>query len=278
LFPETISECSKALRDAKREVSTIIQRSFSTRENEREQKIARLEEDVIDPKKSKAKAKILRNLKKAEELRKLFAKLKILQLVRQRGGITRIEVPNDPMDDPKTCTQWKMVDIPTEILHHLQSRNRKHFGQAHGTPFTITPLVDDLGFTSHTSHGELILDGRYDASHLDDSVQVIIQHLTKTEYAQQHPIKPTITESAFIGKLQHWRESTSTSPSRLHLGHYKSMIARHKFSELSDQDPQSYDGKSTQRYHTAPLTINQLRSLTRILIQQMATSGQCDVI
>jgi hypothetical protein len=78
LFPATVSECSKALRDAKREVSAIIQRSFSTRENERQQQIARLEADVIDQKKSKAKAKILRNLKKAEEIRTLFAKLKAL--------------------------------------------------------------------------------------------------------------------------------------------------------------------------------------------------------
>ena len=237
LFPVTISECSKALREAKREVSTIIQRSFSTRENEREKQIAHLEADIIDPKKSKAKAKILRNLKKAEELRKLFMKLKTLQFVRQRGGITRIEVPNNPSEDPKTCTQWKMVDIPTEILHHLQSRNQKHFGQAQGTPFTVYPLADELGFTSHTSCGALILDGQYDATHLDESVQSIIQHLTKTTYAHEHPLKPTITEATFLGKLQHWRESTSTSPSGLHLGHYKSMIARHEFSDLSDRDP-----------------------------------------
>jgi hypothetical protein len=247
LFPETVSECSKALRDAKREVSTIIQRSFNTRDNEREQQIAHLETDVIDPKKSKAKAKILRNLKKAEDLRKLFMKLKTLQLVRVRGGITRIEVPSNPSEDPKTCTQWKMVDVPTEVLHHLQSRNRKHFGQALGTPFTISPLVDDLGFTSHTPQGNLILDGRYDATHLDDSVQSIIHHLTKTTYAHQHPLQPTITEAAFLGKIQHWRESTSTSPSGLHLGHYKSMVARHEFSDLPDRDPRKATFESQRK-------------------------------
>jgi hypothetical protein len=45
-----------------------------------------------DPK-NKKKAKILRNLKKAEEMKHLFQKLQNLRNVRNNSGITRIEVP-----------------------------------------------------------------------------------------------------------------------------------------------------------------------------------------
>ena len=52
------------------------------------------------------------------------------------NGITRIEIPTDPNDDPKKCTEWQTIDVPTDILYHLQTRNRQHFGQARNTPFT----------------------------------------------------------------------------------------------------------------------------------------------
>jgi hypothetical protein len=110
LFPETIQECSKELRKAKREVAEIVQQSFATRESEREKQIANLEANITDTKAAKAKIKILRNLKKAEELRKLFLKIKMLRQTKNRSGITRIEVPSDPNEDPKACIHWKSID------------------------------------------------------------------------------------------------------------------------------------------------------------------------
>lgn len=37
-------------------------------------------------------------------------------------------------------------------------------------------------------------------------------------------INKYLTEDEWIGKLKKWRESTTTSPSKLHLGHHKSLI------------------------------------------------------
>ena len=48
--------------------------------------------------------------------------------------------------------------------------------------------------------------------------------------------QPTISEEDLIGKLKVWRESTSTSPSGLHLGHYKALVARHQHSEVDQDD------------------------------------------
>ncbi len=52
--------------------------------------IAQLEADVTDVKQSKAKARIPSNLKKAEEIHKLFLNIKTLRQTKQRNGITRI--------------------------------------------------------------------------------------------------------------------------------------------------------------------------------------------
>jgi hypothetical protein len=242
-IPASMENCSNALKRAKRRVTEIINTSYATRESERDDQIAKLETELAAPrhgtltKEIKKKLTIFRNLKKAEAIKKLFRKLLILRQTRQHGGITRLEVPSNPNDNPKTCTHLKVINVPTEILQHLQVRNQKHFGQAQGTPFTFPPLSNDLGFTSITEKGTMILNGQYDTDHLDAAVQLLIHHLQANASADIMPLKPSISYDAFTNKLRTWRESTSTSPSGLHLGHYKALLARHKISDLPDRDP-----------------------------------------
>jgi hypothetical protein len=45
-----------------------------------------------------------------------------------------------------------------------------------------------------------------------------------------------ITVDELQSKLRVWRESTSTSPSGQHLGHFKSLVARHEFSDVTEDD------------------------------------------
>jgi hypothetical protein len=179
MLPSTLHECNTALRRAKRDVTNIIATSFEVRDTERMEQIAELE--AAPDSQNRKKAKILRNLKKAEEMKQLFLKLQLLRQVRQSRGITRIEVPLIQDQDPKQCTEWKTIDVPTEILQHLLTRNRKHFGQAHNTPFTTSPLLDDLGFTGSTDAANEILQGTYNTSELSPHLKLLIAHLQREE-------------------------------------------------------------------------------------------------
>ena len=123
-----------------------------------------------------------------------------------------------------------------ELVDNLQRRNRKHFGQAHGSPFTVPPLSDDLGFNGVGPSADSILQGHYDVSSFDDDTQLLIQHLQLSQEIIDEESYPTIDEKEFRGKLQAWRESTSTSPSGLHLEHWKALIARHEYSSDEDDD------------------------------------------
>jgi hypothetical protein len=70
LIPTTIEECKLALRNAQIEVSQIAQNSSQHREDENISKVAALElKGNID------RAKILHNIRKSEEMKKLFAKI-----------------------------------------------------------------------------------------------------------------------------------------------------------------------------------------------------------
>ena len=57
---------------------------------------------------------------------------------------------------------------------------------------------------------------------------------------------PTISEDEFVGKLKVWRESTSTSPSGLHLGHYKALISRHQHSEVDSKANETLQAQKTE--------------------------------
>ena len=104
---------------------------------------------------------LARRLRRAELIKLLFEKLKAQRARGHRSGVTRIEIPVHPHDDPKTCQDWQTIDVPDEIVQHLQARNRKHFGQAHGTPFTCEPLNNALGFCGDGPGADAILSGQY---------------------------------------------------------------------------------------------------------------------
>lgn len=99
-------------------------------------------------------------------------------------------------------------------------------------------MADDLGFCGDDPGASNILQGHYDHTPFSDSVKLLLQHLQITQDLCKEQSFPTITEGEFIGKLKVWKESTATSPSGLHLGHYKALIARHEYSNDNEDHNQ----------------------------------------
>jgi hypothetical protein len=77
--------------------------------------------------------------------------------------------PASSLDDPKTCTLWRTVQSPSDIAYCLQLlRNRAHFGQAQGTPFTQSPFFVSTSFNwqAYTILSESVLSGQCPVSSL----------------------------------------------------------------------------------------------------------------
>ena len=258
-IPTTINECSTRLRAANRHVEETIRASFVNRAQERRDSITALSQSPFPA--DKEQAQKLRQIQKAEDLDQLFKKLKAVRKSDTRKGVTRIEIPVHPSTDPKTCTEWRQIDVPTDILRHLQTRNRAHFGQAHGSPFTASPLIDHLGFRGDGEAADEILNGTYDTTGLDDHVVLLIQHLQQSAAMDALDTRPTISEQEYVGKLRAWRESTSTSPSGMHLGHYKALIARHEYSDIDSAKPEDNEQRDEWNHMQS--------SILRLHVQQM---------
>ena len=219
LLPSSIQACKVAYRQAQKLLREMERSSANYRRTEHNEKLAKL--------RATSNSKGIKDVKlliKAEEVKQMYQKLRNIQ-GSQKSSITRLLVPEDPTANPKTCTEWRSVDLPNEIATHLRNRNRKHFGQAHGTPPTIPPLSEHIDWAASTAEAELILTGDYDATELDTISQLLVRHMkakTPLDIITNH-----ITLKDWIGKLQVWKESTSTSPSGLHLGHHKALVSPH---------------------------------------------------
>jgi hypothetical protein len=145
--------------------------------------------------------------------------------------VVRLEIPVHLDTDPKSCSEWTQVDIlPSQVLRLLQNRNRIHFDQAHGSPFTIPPFLEVLGYTGHGTAQQQMLTGIFDSQDLDDNVRMLNQHMKITTDLAQDPARSTTSNEVFLRKLRVWSESTTTSPSGMHSGHYKALISRHTVS------------------------------------------------
>jgi hypothetical protein len=63
-----------------------------------------------------------------------------------------------------------------------------------------------------------------------------VRHLKQTSEMAALQTYPTISVEDYTSKLKIWSKSTSTSPSGLHLGHYKALISRHQYSDIDPDD------------------------------------------
>ena len=221
LLPEGIDSSRKAVAAARAKVREIEANAESIRKEELEAKL--LERHAPGLVGDDAKAAALTRIRKAEAKRRTYAKLNSLRNPSGRQGVDRLEIPADPSQDPKQCKEWVLVETPEEIVSHLRRRNQKHFGQAQGTPFTVPPLSEHIDFAASTKETEMVLDGTYTPGALDDCTKLLIKHLKRLPDVK--PVEARITDSALVAKLRLWRESTTTSPSGMHLGHWKALVA-----------------------------------------------------
>jgi hypothetical protein len=169
-------------------------------------------------------------------------------------GVSSIQLPVTPTDNPKDCKDWITVNAPNEVVEKLRDRNRVHFGQAQGTPFTVPPLSKDLNFDGATSSADMILEGTYDSSRLAKITRLVISQLRESKYAICAPLTTKISDTEYINKIKHWKEGTSTFPSGMHLGHYHAMVARHEYSGLTaslEKDELDWKQSAIQSAHLA---------------------------
>ena len=104
--------------------------------------------------------------------------------------MTQLEVPTDDAP-PKQAHSWKRIVDPSIVTDRIFERNTKHFGSAHGTPFTIPPLSEDFDWAATSPGHRNTLNGS-SLQYGNDLIDKLLTH-TSTVFAETQETTPYIT-------------------------------------------------------------------------------------
>jgi hypothetical protein len=165
-----------------------------------------------------------------------------LQSTLNKVHVTMTEQYIDPATGQvKFIQKVEVIDTKAELESRILARNKKHFAQAQGTPFTEEPL---LSLTPDLLRDFLDSDGnplQLPEGTFTETLTVL--QLLREAFADRPPsIDATVSFDDFVDLFLHWNENTSTSPSGRHLGLYKSLVTAHcdsgsEFRDGTDDEP-----------------------------------------
>ena len=193
-----------------------------------------------DPKAAKKAAAAVESLIRKHRTLESYARIKRATKPNSGGGLQRVDVPKRDDDGnivrDENGLEVREVLLEVDDIHKaILERNRKHFHQADDTPFgggeENTVLYDLIGYTGMSAAAKDIVDDTFMEKHGGDIEMLPETEQVIREMAMPEDIKVLgkkidceISEADFISGFKGWRESTSTSPSGRHLGHYKAIV------------------------------------------------------
>ena len=199
--PTTIQQCSQQWLAAKKLAAEIAKNSIDCRDKELKARIRTLEQ--TGGVNARETATIIRRLKKAEDLKRLWQKLKTVRQTSQHQGVVRLEIPRTPRPIPRNALIGRLSTSQPRSSNYSSSeivitsvKPTALHSPSH--PYRITCL----GFSGDGEGASQILAGTYNSSLLDEPVQLLINHLKYIHATANDTCRPTISDAEFCGKLR----------------------------------------------------------------------------
>ena len=111
----------------------------------------------------------------------------------------------------QTVEKATIINDPDEIAKKFRDHSRNHIAQAQGCTLTEEEFE---GITNIEQFNKIQIDR--------GTTEWKIREAINSISVEQNSLD--ISSEEWIQKFKHWKESTSTSPSGVHLGHYKVLI------------------------------------------------------
>jgi hypothetical protein len=198
------------------------------------------DEDPTTHEESRRRAKIVERTMRTESLQAYFKEIGNQTKTHQSGSVTKLLIPHhkDPQVDQQyhpeeVFTKFSPSDIVWEhvldketIERELLTFNRRSFRKAAASPCGHGVIHDSLGFHGLNPAATSVLDGVIPPNwNIQDPILLeFFKSFARPPQAIANPINSEITLKDFADGVKGWHESTSTSPSGRHLGHYKALL------------------------------------------------------
>ena len=191
---------------------------------------------------SQRKAKIVRTTIDGEVTRNTFRDIRRIVRPTTVSSLSKIMIPCRPESPEHTPSNetysllqetpvedliWETVVERDQIERHLLDYNRESFRAASESPLGHGVIHDSLKFSSLSPSAIGILDGEAPQDwHQDDAIlrQFLASFTILDCVKQKGEIPIDISDAELCRGFKSWGETTITSPSGRHLGHYKAII------------------------------------------------------
>ena len=240
-----LNAASKYLKKVQKQATSHRQQSF--------QELLETYEADENPKtrnESKRRAKIVQRTITSESCRRLFNNMRSITKPGEYGPLNTIKVPRaahakegstQPGEVHSILREvepaelmWDTIITREEMENHLVHFNREAFRAASTSPCGHGVIHYALTFTSLSQEAEDMLHGIVpQAWHGDNQLlkEFLASFAIPNTIQEKDQINIRISGDDIKKGFQGWKESTSTSPSGRHLGHYKALT----------QDPEMLD-------------------------------------
>jgi len=152
----------------------------------------------------------------------------LTQAEAQRNTFRLIKLMNNAQKQPLNhiiIDKTTIIQNLDQMETRINEQNIRHFSQANNTPFASTKAKEIFGTNGTNDQAESVYRGNKDTlKHFDGAAKTILNRLTKQRLPTFHA---NIDKTTIRNTFNHWRETTATSPSGKHLGHYRA-ITREK--------------------------------------------------
>jgi hypothetical protein len=221
------------------------------------------EASLLSPDDTQGLSEIRKKIKRVEriisneQMRKPFRIIKSATQPSHPGGLTKLFVPTHATNakaaarfsnpdgtltrdqlwalarSDKNAVAYETVLDCSTMEQTLNDYNRSWFRQASNTPFGHGDLFKLVGFEGLTEEADAILSGEcinYMGIPMSKELTAFLEACKRPK--NLHDISSTISDDDFRKTVKNWKESTSTSPSGRHLGHYKTAILDDDITQL----------------------------------------------
>ena len=135
--------------------------------------------------------------------------------------LKKLLTPDNPTNLDNTM--WTGILEAEAIWEALLEQGRMHFSQAKDTPFAFGLIANKIGPFKFNEYSKQILQGTFDIESLTNSVEVIdiVKAMRYINPANPPEFDCTLTGPDLREQFKKVKESTASSPTGLHYGHWK---------------------------------------------------------
>ena len=162
--------------------------------------------DIEEIKGNSTQQQILRNIQNVEELRHTYGHIRFVVNENPKTQLTKVQFP--------TTTGWKETTTTQELEDVVLQHQLQHFSQPNNTPLVQEGSIYDFPKRSHPN--------ALSSSLVPDTSQGLKKYFLRGTKTPE--ISTELDQQTFSHGIQKWKETTSTSPSGRHLGHYHAQI------------------------------------------------------